>query len=133
MITLSDGTETIELPEDLNWSDRHWSPVAQAFTRSVTGKPIIQEAASQQGRPITLEPPTGGGWMLASNEPQITDWHDTPGQKLTLDYHGETHTVQFRHHDGQGYESTPVRYVIKPAQDPGHQVIPIFRFITVEP
>ena len=133
MITLSDGTNTIELPEDLNWADRHWSPVSQRMSRGITGKPIFQIGVANRGRPITLEPPANGGWMIASNEPQIIEWHNIPKQKLTLDYHGETHTVQFRHHDGQGYESAPVRYVIKPAQDPGHQVIPTFRFITVEP
>ncbi|GGE75959.1 hypothetical protein GCM10011533_30420 [Streptosporangium jomthongense] len=127
-ITLSDGTNTIELPPEMNWSDRIWSPVAQSFTRGLTGKPIIMSDASQFGRPITLEPP---GWMLATLEPQIITWHNTLEQKLTLNFHGETHTVQFRHHDGPGYESTPVRYVIAPGPD--HKVIPTFRFITVEP
>lgn len=131
MITLSDGTNSIELPEDLNWADRTWSPVAQSFTRSVTGKAIIQVAAAQLGQPITLQAPDRGGWMLATKEPQILEWHNEPGQKLTLDFHGETHTVQFRHHDGQGYESTPLRFQINPGPD--HQVIPTFRFITVEP
>ena len=131
MITLSDGTNTVELPEDLNWIDRTWSPVSQSFTRSVTGKAIIQVAAAQLGQPITLQAPDRGGWMLATKEPQILEWHNAPGQKLTLDFHGETHTVQFRHHDGQGYESTPLRFQINPGPD--HQVIPTFRFITVEP
>jgi len=131
VITLSDGTNTIELPEDLNWSDRTWSPVAQSFARSVTGKAIIQVAAAQLGQPITLQAPDRGGWMLATKEPQIITWHNEPGQKLTLDFHGETHTVQFRHHDGLGYESTPLRFQINPGPD--HRVIPTFRFITVEP
>lgn len=131
MITLSDGTNTVELPEDLNWSDRTWSPVAQSFTRGLTGAPIIMADAAQYGRPITLEAPERGGWMIATAEPQILTWHNAPGQTMTLDFHGETHTVQFRHHDGLGYESTPVRYQINPGPD--HRVIPTFRFITVEP
>lgn len=131
MITLSDGTNTVELPEDLNWIDRTWSPVSQSFTRSVTGKAIIQVAAAQLGQPITLQAPDRGGWMLATKEPQILEWHNEPGQKLTLHFHGETHTVQFRHHDGLGYESTPLRFQINPGPD--HRVIPTFRFITVEP
>jgi len=131
VITLSDGTNTVELPEDLNWIDRTWSPVSQSFTRSVTGKAIIQVAAAQLGQPITLQAPDRGGWMLATKEPQILEWHNEPGQKLTLDFHGETHTVQFRHHDGLGYESTPLRFQINPGPD--HRVIPAFRFITVEP
>jgi|TARA_Y100000114_G_C11763926_1_gene331898 hypothetical protein len=131
-ITLSDGSVTIELPEDLIWSDRlSWSPVTQTMTRGLTGAPIIMYDVAQYGRPITLEPPAGGGWMLATNEPQITAWHNAPGQKLTLDFHGEQHTVQFAHHDGPGYESTPLRYQINPGPD--YKVIPIFRFITVEP
>jgi hypothetical protein len=130
-ITLSDGSNTVELPEDLNWSDRTWSRVAQSFTRGLTGAPIIMADAAQYGRPVTLEAPERGGWMLATAEPQILTWHNTPGQTLTLDYRGETHTVQFRHHEGPGYESTPVRYQINPGPD--HRVIPTFRFITVEP
>ncbi len=130
-ITLSDGANTVELPADLNWIDRTWSPVEQSFTRSVTGKAIIQVAAAQLGQPITLQAPDRGGWMLAENEPQIITWHNNPGQKLTLDFHGDTHTVQFRHHDGLGYESTPLRFQINPGPD--HRVIPTFRFITVEP
>ena len=130
-ITLTDGTNTVELPEDLKWSDRTWSPVEQRFTRGLTGAPIIMVDAAQYGRPITLEAPERGGWMLATAEPQILTWHNTPGQALTLDYRGEIFTVQFRHHNGPGYESTPVRYQINPGPD--HQVIPTFRFITVEP
>ena len=80
---------------------------------------------------VQLQAPDRGGWMLATKEPQILAWHNEPGQKLTLDFHGETHTVQFRHHDGLGYESTPLRFQINPGPD--HRVIPTFRFITVEP
>ena len=130
-ITLSDGTNTVELPADLSWSDRSWSPVTQSFTRGLTGAPIIMVDANPFGRPITLQAPERGGWMLASHEPQIITWHNTPGQMLTLDFHGETHTVQFRHHDGLGYESTPLRFQVNPGPD--HRVIPTFRFITVEP
>lgn len=127
-ITLSDGTNTVELPQEMNWSDRIWSPVLQRFTRGISGRPIIMSDANDLGRPITLVPP---GWMLASLETQIVTWHNTPEQKLMLDFHGESHTVQFRHHEGPGYESTPVRYIIAPGPD--HKVIPTFRFITVEP
>lgn len=129
-ITLSDGTNTVELPADLSWTDRTWSPVTQSFTRGLTGAPIVMVAVNEYGRPITLQAPDRGGWMLASHEPQITAWHDTPGQKLVLDFHGENHTVLFRHHDGPGYESTPLRFQINVTPD--YRVIPTFRFITVE-
>lgn len=132
MITLSDGTNTVELPEDLVWSDRRsWSPVTQTMTRGLTGAPIIMCAANEYGRPVTLEAPDNGGWMLATNETQIAEWYNAPGQTLTLDFHGEQHAVQFAHHDGPGYESTPIRYQIDPGPD--YKVIPTFRFITVEP
>ncbi|UDL03971.1 hypothetical protein [Marinobacter sp. CA1] len=131
MITLSDGTATVEIPYDLAWTDRTWSPVAQSVTRSVTGAAIIMAASSLYGRPITLQAPARGGWMLVSNEAQIIAWHNEPGLKLVLDFHGETHTVRFAHHNGLGYESTPVRYQVDPGPD--HLVIPTFRFITVEP
>lgn len=132
MITLSDGLATVELPYDLVWTDRNWSPVAQSFTRSVTGAVILMEASGRQGRPITLEPPRrGGGWWPMREEAQIQVWLGTPGQTLTLTIRGSTHAVRFRHHDGAAYTSQPLCDYTDPL--PEDFVIPTFRFITVEP
>lgn len=130
-ITLTDGMQTVTLPNDLHWSDRHWSAVSQSFTRGLTGKPIIMMAQRQYGRPITLQAPEDGGWMRLSEEAQILQWHNTPGQVLTLNYHGEVHSVQFRHYESPGYESEQVFYLVNPGPD--HFVIPTLRLITVEP
>ena len=132
MITLSDGTNTIPLPYDLFWEDEHWAAVEQTATRSVTGKLILQSMPRVAGRPITLVPPPGGngGWMPLANQAQITDWLNTPGQLLTLTLQGTEYPVQFRHHDGQAYESEAVLWYVD--MQPTDWVIPTLRFITVE-
>lgn len=128
MITLSDGITTLVLPDQMYWSDRYaWSVTEQTSTRSVTGALLIQSAARQYGRPITLEP-AGGGWMLAAEWPQVQAWLDTPDQRLTLDFHGVAHTVQFRHADG-GAEATSLWGDATPTP----WIVPTFRFITVPP
>lgn len=132
MITLSDGNTTLELPYDLDWSDRHWAPVEQSMTRGITGKPLIQEAVRQLGRPITLAPPQqGGGWWPMREEAQVKVWLSTPNQTLTLTIRGAAHTVRFRHFDGDAYVSQPLCDYSDPR--PEDYVIPTFRFITVEP
>lgn len=133
MITLSDGITTVELPSDLIWIDRTWSPVVQSFTRGLTGKPIIQAATAQHGQPITLEPPATGGWWYnaPAKEDRVLLWHNTAGQVLTLTLRGTAYSVRFRHSEGPAYDSTPLRYQAQPGPD--YILLPSFRFITVEP
>ncbi|HSH47128.1 MAG TPA: hypothetical protein VK991_00850 [Halomonas sp.] len=47
--------DTIELPGDLRWADRHWSPTKQAEDLSLAGGVLIQKSTQTAGRPITLE------------------------------------------------------------------------------
>lgn len=133
MITLSDGTNTVELPPELQWTDRTWTPVKQSFTRGLTGKPIIQSAAASLGRPITLDQPNGGAWWSAAvaKEQQVLQWYETAGQVLTLTIRGTSYTVRFRHHEPPAYEAAPLFYEIEPGAD--YILLPTFRFITVEP
>ena len=133
MISLSDGTTTIELPDDLYWEDEHWSPVEQAMTRGLTGAAIIQIGTAQHGRPITLVPPDpwgGGAWMLRMHLPQLQAWADTPGQTLTLTLRGQTHHVQFRHQDAPAFEVRNLWHSTAP--QPDQWCVPRFRFMTVE-
>lgn len=134
MITLSDGTATVELPDDLYWEDEHWSPVEQAMSRSLTGAAIIQVAAAQKGRPITLAPPSrwgsGGGWMKREHIPQIQAWADTPGQVLTLTLRGQAHSVVWRHQDAPAFEAENLWHSTDP--QPDQWCMPTFRLMTVE-
>lgn len=129
-VTLSDGTTALNLPYDLIWSDRNTLPVAQSSTRSVTGKLILMSAIGEYGRPITLVPPSRGGWWQNPNEDKIREWLATPEKKLTLNWRGETHTVMFRQTEGTPYESEPVFYDV--IQGPEYIVRPTLRLITVE-
>ena len=131
MITLSDGTTTLELPYDLDWTDRTELPIQQSITRSLTGKLIAMSAVAQYGRTITLEPPTQGGWWPESNEAQVMEWIGEPEKKLTLVWRGETHAVMFRHTEARPYESAPVFYTTTPGD--GDFIMPTFRLLTVEP
>lgn len=109
MITLSDGTNTIELHPDLFWSDEdNWHPVAQAVQRTITGALDIQVSALNKGRPITLEPEDDNtAWMSSAVVQQLRNLAAVPGQQMVLTLRGVSHTVIFRHQDG-GFEAKPV-------------------------
>ena len=109
MITLSDGTNTIELHPDLFWSDEdNWHPVAQAVQRTITGALDIQVSALNKGRPITLEPEDDNtSWMSSAVVQQLRNLAAVPGQQMVLTLRGVSHTVIFRHQDG-GFEAKPV-------------------------
>ena len=109
MITLSDGTNTIELHPDLFWSDEdNWHPVAQAVQRTITGAIDIQVSALNKGRPITLEPEDDNtAWMTSTVVQQLRNLAAVPGQQMVLTLRGVSHTVIFRHQDG-GFEAKPV-------------------------
>lgn len=108
--TLFDGTTTIELSDDLYWSDEHtWHPVEQSAERTITGALIVSSALRVGGRPITLEPEDdNSAWLRLSVVTQLRNWAAVPGRTLVLTLRGVTHTVIFRHHDGAGVEATPV-------------------------
>ena len=109
MISLSDGTTTLVLHQDLFWSDEtKWSPVEQTVDRTITGALIVQVAARVAGRPITLEPEDDeSAWMPRSSVDVLRNWAAVPGQVLTLRLHEADYSVIFRHQDG-GLEARPV-------------------------
>ena len=109
MISLSDGTTTLVLHQDLFWSDENnWNPVEQTVDRTITGALIVQSAARVAGRPITLEPEDDeSAWMPRSSVDALRNWAAVPGQVLTLRLHEVDYSVIFRHQDG-GLEARPV-------------------------
>lgn len=109
MITLSVGPTTIELPDDLYWSDENsWFPVEQDVQRTITGALIVSAAQRIAGRSITLEPFEEGAWMPAATLDQIKAWASVPGQEMTLTLRGVARQVIFRHQDGEPVAADPV-------------------------
>lgn len=109
-ITLSvDGT-TVDLPADLLWSDElNWHPVRQSVERSLSGALIVDVADATPGRSITLEPEDeGSAWMPRADVDQLKVWAAEPGQEMTLVLRGVTHTVMWRHHEGEALSARPV-------------------------
>lgn len=110
MITLSDGTISVELHKDLLWSDEYsWTPVEQTATRGITGVNIVQVQARMGGREITLEPEDdSSAWMTRAVLNQLQAWAAVPGKELTLVLRGAEREVIFRHHGGEAISATPV-------------------------
>jgi len=109
MTTLSDGTTTVTLSADLAWSDEFaWAPVEQTVQRTITGAVIVQAAARVAGRPITLAASDEqAGWLTRAALDQCRVWALIPGQQLTLNYRGVSHTVIWRHQD-TAIDASPV-------------------------
>ena len=69
----------VELPEDLEWADEYtaWK-VGQVVRYSLTGALIVQEAALQAGRPVTLQSLELGGGDYAATVSLAVSGPTTP-------------------------------------------------------
>lgn len=110
MNTLSDGSTTVTLDDGLHWADRfNWQPVGQVVERSITGRPLVQEAPAVAGQPVTL---TGRaprlGWMRLADLQQCQAWASAPEQMLVLAYQGVTLDVTWHHAKG-AIEAEPIQ------------------------
>lgn len=124
VITLSDGASTIELPGQLDWSDRYgWAAVGQTMTRGLTGKPIIQAAQLVAGRPITLEGSTTRAWVPRTTVDALQAWADFSGKALALSIYGQSFDVLFRHHDAPAFTARPVADRANPPADWPHYIV----------
>lgn len=132
-ITLTDSATgtTLPLDVDLYWADEHsWAAVEQSVSRGLTGAPIVQAAARQAGRPITLRNHDDrSGWLTRADMAQLAAWANVPGQRLTLSLLGGNYLVIFRHHDGGPFEATPVEFYSDPELT--DYVLATLRFMTV--
>lgn len=108
-ITLTVSATTVTLHPDLYWIDENsWHPVEQRKEYSVTGALIVQAAARQAGRPITLQPiDESSAWMTLATVVQLRNWAAVAGQIMQLTLRGVTRNVMFRHED-TALEATPV-------------------------
>lgn len=128
-ITLAVGLTTVDLPDDLYWSDEAWSPVIQSVDNGLDGALIVQSAARLAGRPITLSPFNGEGcWMPRSTVDQLLAWQAMAGLQLTLTMRSVTRTVMFRHQDGQAVELTPLWH-FSDAPEPEDLYVATLRFM----
>lgn len=93
--------DTIELPADLRWVDRHWSPTKQAEDLSLAGGVLVQKSTQVAGRPITLE--TWAGVLVDYADvvalEALRDDTDTGAFTVTAP-DGATYQCRFRHAQG---------------------------------
>ena len=105
-ITLSDGSTTVTLPDNLLWVDEFdWAPISETATsRTLDGTLVRQVAAGLSGgRPISL----AGGWAERSVIKALRNFQ-AAGGALTLTLHdSSTYTVAFA-----GPEALEARAVI---------------------
>lgn len=118
-VTITDGSTTVTLPDDILWADRHnWSPVQQTLSISITGAAIVDSGQRVNGRPITLQGDENHSWIPYADVDQLRIWADEAGKVLTLNYHGMTFDVIFRHQDAAPLDMFPVvDYSAPDAQD----------------
>lgn len=106
-ITLTRSNITLNLPEDLYWSDEDWSPVEQSVETSLTGALIIQSAVKTNGRPLTLQPEDdSSAAMTRDTLTTLRNWAADPASQMTLTLRGQNYNVIFRHQD-KAIESRP--------------------------
>lgn len=97
-ITLTKDGTTLELPEDLIWSDElTWSAVAQSKERGIWGTLIVDAMARNGGRPITLTGDGNSAWITRGALLTLQAWAAVPGQRFILQLLGQTFTVIFDH------------------------------------
>lgn len=114
----------IALPDDIQWTDEFtaWK-VGQIIRPTLTGALVVQEAAMQAGRPITLQGFDDGGSryvapITLSQLNALRALEETAGganMTLTLLGAGDTtrsFTVRFRRTDGPAIEARPIKYQI---------------------
>lgn len=111
----------IELPEDLYWSDEvsPWK-VGQTITPTLTGAIVIQEAAMQIGRPVTLESQRIGSAFVACVTRETVDallaleaQANPPSMDLVVPRDGggsDTYQVRWRRTGGPAIEADPISF-----------------------
>lgn len=114
MITITDNTTTVTLPDDILWSDEFaWHPVEQRVDQTITGALIVQAATRQAGRPITLQSGQNFAWLTRAQLDTLKTWAAVAGKTLTLNIRGVARSVMFRHNDG-AIEAEMVMYHAAP-------------------
>ena len=105
--------EQLTLPDDLIWQDEYnWAPTVSNVSYTITGAMIVQSAAKQTGRFISLVGPADMAWVTRATVETLHAWasvtlSDTDGRyQLNLSDSRQL-TVAFRH-DDTPVEAEPV-------------------------
>ena len=108
-MTLSDGTTTITLPDNLLWEDElAWDARIQSTSQTLTGALVVQESTRLGGRPITYR--GGLPWVQITRTDLLALLSlGASGLPLTLKHHdNRTFRVLPRREQGQAWvKSTP--------------------------
>lgn len=109
--------DDISLPNGLLWVNEYdWTPVTQATRYSLTGALIIEEAAQQKGRPITLQGGNNYAWVSKATVEAVRAKVNQPDNDMTLDYHGTIYAVRFAHEQSP-MEARPIVGFANPQSD----------------
>lgn len=105
--------ETVPLENGFLFSDEFdWKPIEQKQEYAINGTLIIQEGKKKSGRPITLSPSDGQGWIKRSDLSVIQNWSALQDEQFTLvfEYPHDTRqfNVIFNHAEG-AIEADPVK------------------------
>lgn len=133
--TLTRGVTTIELPEDLQWTDEFaWTPVGQVVTPTLTGALIIEEAAQQAGRPITLVSQRNGATLVAvvtrTTVAALQAMAAIAGARMTLTLSdARVFEVAWRHDGGSAFTAEAMKHIVPP--EPGDLYLITLKFMQV--
>jgi hypothetical protein len=105
---LVDGV-VLTLPNDLLWSDEHaWTPAVAAVSYLLTGALLVESAARQKGRPITLVGAADMAWVTRATMDTLYDWATEPNRQFEVTLADDRRfVVAFRHHE-TAIEAEPV-------------------------
>jgi hypothetical protein len=71
------------LPDDLLWADEHaWTPAVAAVSYLLTGALLVESAARQAGRPITLVGAADMAWVTRATVDTLCDWAAEPNRQF---------------------------------------------------
>lgn len=101
---------TIEIPEDVWWSDEFaWNAIAQETDYSLTGALIVHVGARQAGRQITLASnPAGGGWVPRATVLALRAQRAMPDERFTLTL-ADGRQFIVMHDNARAFDAAPVR------------------------
>ncbi|MDO6747214.1 hypothetical protein [Gilvimarinus sp. 1_MG-2023] len=129
MISLTDGTTTIELPGDIQWvNEFDWSDIEQQQEYSIAGNLIVQQGVKLAGRPINLQSGQGS-WVMRSVVLQLQALYNSAAN-LTLSFWGTDYTVAFKRPDG--FSAKEVTRLANPGSEHNYTINLAFIEVTTE-
>jgi len=108
-LTLDDGTTTITLPEDLEWTDEYaWDSVRQDVQPMIGGGVVISENLLLVGRTITLVS-DNDVWIRKSVIDELYTMLNSVDKQMTITLpDARTFTVMFDRSSGTPIEAKPL-------------------------